>query len=59
VKASLEDWLGLYSVSVDKLNALCAIYENGGPEMLNKVLKAKEITLTAELVKAQSKNDAG
>jgi hypothetical protein len=55
MKASLEDWTALYQVSADKLNALCSIYENGGAEMLNRVLKKLELTLTADLVKSQAK----
>lgn len=48
----LEEWVRCYRASLLKLNALQAVLENDGEQMLEKVLKRLGLASASDVVKA-------
>lgn len=51
----IEEWVRHFKVCHLKVNALCAVLENDGEQILLKVLKKLGMESTLELIKAEKK----
>ncbi len=50
----IEEWLRHYKVCHLKMNALCAVLENDGEQMLSKVLRRLGLERSLDLVRESS-----